>query len=178
MMQWFDYYFGTAPPADAKITDKKKTDSSTEDDCTSCCCKAKSTPHSSDSSATAAPDTSVHFQTSNKLVLPGAEDDSLFAALIASEHITCVKFTASWCKPCQQQEPEIARLAANMAESGSLMRFVSVDVDLHDDLFSSLEIVGIPHIRLYRRGEVLESFTGGSIAGLQRACEELGKKNK
>lgn len=99
-----------------------------------------------------------------------------FEDIIASEHPTCVKFTAAWCKPCKQQEPEIIRLAETSASTGSPLRFVSVDVDEHDELFASLEIVGIPHIRLYRNSEVLESFTGRSIGDLEKACALLGKK--
>lgn len=178
-VKWFDQFFGTTP-LDDKATDKKtnKTKVEGESDCSSSCCKSNSTKPTptdpSDSSVTA---TDALFLKSNKITLQ--EEDSLsFEALVASEHPTCVKFTASWCKPCQQQEPEIVQLAKRMADTGSQMRFVSIDVDVHDELFASLEILGIPHIRVYQRSEVLETFTGRSITGLEKACEALGKKDQ
>ena len=72
----------------------------------------------------------------------------------------------------------MVHLAETMATAGSKMRFVSVDVDLHDELYASLEIIGIPHIRLYQRSQLLETFTGRSLEGLEKACKLLTKKTK
>ena len=178
-IQWFDQFFGTTQPDD-KLKNKKENKTTVEDsDCSSGCCKPNTTgvttPNTTDAASVTAAD--ALFQKSNKISLH-EDDSSRFDALIASEHPTCVKFTASWCKPCQQQEPEMVQLAQKMAETGSHMRFVSVDVDVHDELFASLEIVGIPHIRLYQRSEMLETFTGRSTADLEKACAVLGKKNQ
>ena len=117
----------------------------------------------------------AYFTKTNKIKL---ENDMDFETVIASEHPTCVKFTASWCKPCKEQEPEIVQLAEAMAAEGSKMRFLSVDVDEHDELFASLEIVGIPHIRIYQSSEVVDTFTGRPTDDLVKACHQLSKKTK
>jgi thioredoxin-like negative regulator of GroEL len=172
-LKWFDQWFGTAPTVsdkDKKTAKKDKSSKTKDKNCISTCCKSEETETEADSSAVDA-----LFETTNKINLKEGMD---FDTLIASEHLTCVKFTASWCKPCQQQEPEMVRLAATMAEAHSSMRFVSVDVDDHDSLFASLEIIGIPHTRLYQNSKMLESFTGNSIGDLEKACERLVKKTK
>lgn len=169
-VQLFDKYFGT-PPAEERIGDKK---SKKEDSCCgSSCCPMPSTLDPSVSALASrdpAPDTDAYFSTTNKIAL---DDDMDFDALVASEHPTCVKFTASWCKPCQQQEPELKQLAEDMAVAGSKIRFVVVDVDKHDELFAKLEIIGIPHIRIYQRSQVLHTFAGRPTEMLKQACMEL-----
>ena len=163
-VQWFEYYFGNGK--EEKKIDKDSSISSADNECSSCSCN---------STTTDAVSTDEYFRESNKISL---EDDMSFDDLISSENLTCVKFTASWCKPCKNQEPEIVKLAERMSKLGSKMRFVCVDVDLHDELFASLQIVGIPHIRLYRRSKLLKSFTGESIAGLEEQCIAFDKKNQ
>jgi len=179
LKQWFDYYFGVAASTSDKVEDKKQTLSTTGPDdssCSSSCCTAgkPGATSSSGSAAVPAKDTAAYFKHSNKIQL---EADMNFDDFIASEHPTLVKFTASWCKPCKQQEPEIVQLAESLAAEGSKMRFLSVDVDEHDELFSSLEIIGIPHIRIYQQSKVLETFSGRSTEALEKACRDLSKKN-
>lgn len=178
-MQWFDKYFGSASADDKNNTKETNKNIAEECDPNSSCCKPTIKPNLKDAAVTDHSSATIDalFKQGNKITLK-EEDSSLFDTLIASEHPTCVKFTAAWCKPCQQQEPEMVQLAKTMKDSGSQMRFVSVDVDVHDELFSSLEIMGIPHIRLYQRSELLETFTGRSIDGLEKACGALEKKTQ
>lgn len=179
LKKWFDSYFGVTESTSEKVEDKKEVLSTTDAEdshCSSSCCSAGKPGETklSGSEANPAKDTAAHFKYTNKIQL---EADMNFEDFIASEHPTLVKFTASWCKPCKQQEPEIVQLAESLAAEGSKMRFLSVDVDEHDDLFSSLEIIGIPHIRIYQQSKLLEKFSGRSTEALGKACRDLSKKN-
>mmetsp|Transcript_7167 Transcript_7167/g.10660 ORF Transcript_7167/g.10660 Transcript_7167/m.10660 type:complete len:170 (-) Transcript_7167:208-717(-) len=104
-------------------------------------------------SAAETAETDSYFQEKNAIDFkPEYEWDKL----IGSDKITIVRFTASWCKPCKRVEPVFYELA-NIHKSH---RFVTVDVDDNDELYQSLGIVGIPHIRIYKEGNVLHSISG------------------
>jgi putative thioredoxin len=68
-----------------------------------------------------------------------------------------VDFWAPWCAPCRALGPILEKLAAEMAG-----RFVlaKLDTDRHPDLAGRYGVRGIPDVRLFVGGEVVDGFTG------------------
>ena len=70
-----------------------------------------------------------------------------------------VDFWAPWCAPCRIIGPMIAKLADDPFFSEKL-RFVKVNLDTNPQLHRLNRIRGIPDVRIYIDGEVVDSFTG------------------
>ena len=76
-----------------------------------------------------------------------------------SYEYTIMKFTASWCGPCQKVQPELDKILDEMntkfSNSPNKFEFFHVDVDDNFDLFAFLKskkmVKGIPTIFLYKK---------------------------
>ncbi len=68
-----------------------------------------------------------------------------------------VDFWAPWCAPCRALAPILDKLAAEMAG-----RFVlaKLDTDRHPDVAARYGVRGIPDVRLFVDGAVVDGFTG------------------
>ena len=72
---------------------------------------------------------------------------------------TLMKFTASWCGPCQKVQPELNQILDEMntkfSNTPNKFEFFQVDVDDNFDLYSFLKskkmVKGIPTIFLYKK---------------------------
>ena len=72
---------------------------------------------------------------------------------------TVMKFTASWCAPCQKIQPDLDNILENMSSKFSnnpdKFQYISVDVDENFDLYAFLKskkmVRGIPTIFLYKK---------------------------
>lgn len=93
-----------------------------------------------------------------------------FAELVikgsASRYIL-VDFWAPWCNPCQQLKPMLEALTAEYD-----FTLVKVDTQQEQELAAQLGIRGIPDVRLFKDGEVIDSFTGALPEGELRAFLE------
>jgi thioredoxin 1 len=68
-----------------------------------------------------------------------------------------VDFTAVWCGPCKMVDPIIRQLADDWAGK---VKVLKCDADQNPDLITSLGIMGIPTIMLFKDGKVVERVTG------------------
>lgn len=73
-----------------------------------------------------------------------------------------VDFWAGWCAPCKMLGPILEQLAA--AAQGR-WRLVKVDVDAHPDLAQQYQVRGIPAVKLFVDGQVVDEFTGALPQG-------------
>lgn len=68
-----------------------------------------------------------------------------------------VDFWAAWCGPCQTLGPILEKLESEQSESWTL---VKIDTDNNREVSARYKIQGIPAVKLFIDGEVVDEFTG------------------
>ena len=76
-------------------------------------------------------------------------------------------FHATWCGPCKIMKPTFEKLTT---ENTSEVQMYTIDVDLNREIAISLGIRSVPTIKVFNKGEVVETKVGvlseGQIKGL------------
>lgn len=68
-----------------------------------------------------------------------------------------VDFWAPWCGPCRMLSPILEQLAQEQRE---LWELVKVNTEDQEDLAEQFQIITIPTIKLFYKGEVIAEFMG------------------
>lgn len=83
-----------------------------------------------------------------------------FPAFIANPGtINIVDFSATWCPPCQQLKPVLASIADEYSDT---VRLGVVDVDTENSLAAQQGVRGIPDVRFYIDGKLVDKFSGAA----------------
>ena len=68
-----------------------------------------------------------------------------------------VDFWAEWCAPCRMLGPILEKLAEESKEEWELAK---VDTDKNQEIAMRYGVRGIPNVKLFRNGEVINEFSG------------------
>lgn len=75
----------------------------------------------------------------------------------SQERPVVVDFWASWCGPCRVLGPTIEQLAS---EAGDEWELVKISTEVHPDLAKTYDIVSIPAVKMFYKGEIVAEFFG------------------
>lgn len=79
-----------------------------------------------------------------------------FDEKIATDKLTLVDFSATWCGPCKMFKPIIEQLEANMPE----VNFYNADIDDCDEVAKRFRIFSVPTLILFKNGEKVDLSVG------------------
>jgi putative thioredoxin len=68
-----------------------------------------------------------------------------------------VDFWAEWCGPCHMLAPVIERA---VAATGGAVELVKIDIDANPNIARRYGVQGIPNVKAFRDGELVDEFTG------------------
>ena len=89
--------------------------------------------------------------------LPSTSDATFADDVLASSTPVLVDFTADWCPPCNRIAPVLERIAA---ENMGRLRIVTMDVDANVDVPRRYNVLGMPTLALFVRGELATTVVG------------------
>jgi putative thioredoxin len=92
------------------------------------------------------------------------------AVIAASRRVpVLVDFWAEWCAPCRTLKPVLEKLAA---EYGGRFVLAKVDSDRNQELAARYGVRGIPNVKAFVDGEMVDEFTGAQSEAQVRAFIE------
>jgi thioredoxin 1 len=79
--------------------------------------------------------------------------------VINSNKPVLVDFWATWCVPCSKVTPIVEELAKEYEET---VKFVKVDVDQNKDLATKYNVMSIPNLAIFQKGQVIAQSVGAA----------------
>lgn len=80
-----------------------------------------------------------------------------FNELINSEKPVLIDFSAEWCAPCKMMGPILKEVAGKI---GYKARLLKIDVDKNPDVARKYQIVSVPTLMVFKKGEVVFRQSG------------------
>lgn len=84
---------------------------------------------------------------------------SSFRNLLSASDVMVADFYATWCPPCKALAPILDSLAADPQWKGKVT-FVRVDADKLTELAEEYDVGGIPDVRFFYRGKMINKIIG------------------
>jgi thioredoxin 1 len=93
--------------------------------------------------------------------------------VVKAETPVIVDCFAKWCAPCKKIAPMFEEVAAEYEDK---IKFVIIDLDKSKDIAKQYNVVGIPTLLLFDKGEVKEKLVGNTTKDkLKASIEEVFK---
>jgi thioredoxin 1 len=84
--------------------------------------------------------------------------DSQFASeVLEASQPVLVYFWAAWCGPCRLMSPAVEAVATQYGEQ---LKVVKMEVDPNPDAVSKYQVEGVPALRLFQNGQLIEATEG------------------
>jgi thioredoxin 1 len=79
------------------------------------------------------------------------------AEVLDNEGVVLVDFWAPWCGPCRMVGPILEQIAAENKDS---VKIVKVNIDENPDLAEKFQVMSIPTMIVFSRGQKVDKFVG------------------
>lgn len=77
--------------------------------------------------------------------------------VLNSNYTVLVDFSAVWCGPCKMLAPIVEELSTDMEGKAKVFK---VDVDKSGDIAQRYNIMGVPTVMIFKKGEAVEKMVG------------------
>ncbi|MFA5809823.1 MAG: thioredoxin [Thermoleophilia bacterium] len=84
-------------------------------------------------------------------------DSTFESEVIQSDTPVIVDFWAEWCSPCRMVAPVLEELAGELAGE---IKVVKLNVDLNRETAAKYNIMSIPTVMLFEKGEIIKEVVG------------------
>jgi thioredoxin 1 len=85
------------------------------------------------------------------------QDAEFATEVLNASQPVLVYFWASWCGPCRLMSPGIDWAASQYSDR---LKIVKMEVDPNPEAVAKYQVEGVPALRLFRAGELVESTEG------------------
>ena len=100
-------------------------------------------------------------------------DRTQWSQVIDNDRFTLIRFSASWCKPCKAIEPLYFSLVGP-----DKIRSISIDIDEHDEIASTANVIVLPTFQIYQDGNCIESMTSSDAEKLKALVAKYSPKQE
>ena len=92
------------------------------------------------------------------------KDENFDNDVLNSSLLTLVDFWAEWCGPCKQVSPLLEEIAD---EKKDIIKIVKLNVDENPETANKYNIMGIPTLMLFQKGQIIGTTVGASMTKSQ-----------
>ena len=92
------------------------------------------------------------------------KDENFDNDVLNSSLLTLVDFWAEWCGPCKQISPLLEEIADEKKE---IIKVVKLNVDESPETANKYNIMGIPTLMLFQKGQIVGTTVGASMTKSQ-----------